>query len=167
MFICEKCDEDFEPTRKRQSQKLCPGCNKKRNRTSIQQYKYHGRDAEGYISWLHSKLRDRVQRKKKSVQLNVTRDELMEIYKRQKGKCAFCELEMTHKPDQNLYTNLSIDRIDSDGDYEKTNIRFVFKVFNVLKSKSSDKEFEDLIIDLAEAFKKRRAVVPSSPRLPG
>jgi len=158
MFVCEKCGESFEPTRRRKTQKRCPKCNKKRNLTSAQQYEKHGKTPQTYITWLHSKLRDRVQRKKKNIRLNVTRAELFEIFEQQKGKCAFCGLAMTHAPEKNLYTNLSIDRIGSDGDYEKTNIRFVIKAFNSLKNDSSVKEFEDLIIHLAKTIENGRIV---------
>jgi hypothetical protein len=87
----------------------------------------------------------------------VTADELIELFEQQGDKCALSGLKMTHAPELDLFTNLSIDRIDPNCDYAKSNVRFVIKFLNTFRGDLSDQDFEDLIIFTAEAIKKRRA----------
>jgi len=68
---------------------------------------------------------------------------LMEMYKSQKGRCAISDVEMTYIAGKGrVYTNISIDRIDSKIGYEKGNIQLVCFIVNVMKH---DGTLENLI----------------------
>lgn len=68
---------------------------------------------------------------------------LMEIYENQNGKCAISNVEMTYIAGKGrVFTNISIDRIDSKIGYEKGNIQLVCFIVNVMKQ---DGTLEDLI----------------------
>jgi len=167
MFTCQnpECGQLFSPIRKRRLQKFCPKCNERTNRSTADQYKSHGRNPESYIRWLHSKLADRIIRKKKSIQVNITVEELLKIFSTQDGKCALSGKAMTHSPAHDLYTNMSIDRIDANGDYVFSNVRFVIKFLNTLRNDLSDSQFQDIILELADAIKKRRGALKGQSAL--
>jgi hypothetical protein len=155
MFVCQKrkCNREFEPLRNRKKQKFCPKCNSRTNRTTAEQYKFHRRSPESYLRWLHSKLPERVAGKKKKIKLDVTVAELLEIFHRQNGKCVLTRDIMTHDP--GLASNMSIDRIDADGDYTKSNIRLVRQDLNIARGDSSVEEFERIILAAADAIRRR------------
>jgi hypothetical protein len=77
------------------------------------------------------------------LKLNLSGHDIKEVYEQQNGKCYFsgeslkiffrnCEI------DENV---ISIDRIDSNGGYNKNNIRIVSKRFNFFKNCKSDNVF--------------------------
>lgn len=73
--------------------------------------------------------------------IEVSIEDLMELYERQGGKCAVTGLELSHAF-ETPQTNLSIDRIDCNGPYEVGNIRLVCNVVNIMRGRLSD---EDLL----------------------
>jgi hypothetical protein len=67
---------------------------------------------------------------------------LNNIYEKQKGLCALTGVEMTYKAGNGrVYTNISIDRIDSNKGYIKNNVQFVCDIVNVMKSNLTLDEF--------------------------
>ena len=69
--------------------------------------------------------------------------DVLEKWKRCKGKCQVSGMKMTHRRDgtgKKLYTNVSIDRIDNDIGYNKENIRLVCWAVNIMKHNMSDTE---------------------------
>jgi hypothetical protein len=158
MFICENCSERFEPLRKRRTQKWCPNCNQVRNRPTAQQYKSHGRNPEAFLRWKHSKLRD-PRRRANKIDVDVTIDELIAMYRAQKGKCAVTGLPLSHDPKDRLYSNISIDRIDPKGGYTKKNIRLVMKIVNTIRNVWSDDDLYRFVEQAYEGMRKIRKAV--------
>ncbi len=69
-------------------------------------------------------------------------DDLVEIWDRQGGRCALSGWELTKKLGSGtVYTNCSIDRIDSSRGYEKENIQLVCRAINVAKSDLTPEAF--------------------------
>ena len=81
---------------------------------------------------------------KKEIEL----DQLMDMWHAQKGLCAVTGIPMTwgydYEGDQQnnsrRHTNVSIDRIDSDGDYTQDNIRLVCARVNMMRNNLEDYE---------------------------
>lgn len=76
---------------------------------------------------------------------DITIDDLMEIYSRQHGLCAFSSRPMTcgrHDP-----RAISIDRIDQDGSYTKDNVHLVQKWLNLGRHRLGHGEFRSLLAE--------------------
>jgi hypothetical protein len=67
---------------------------------------------------------------------------LRQLWDRQDGKCAVTGIPMTHIQGAGvrIYTNVSIDRIDSDFGYVPDNVRLVCKAVNFMKHSMTDRE---------------------------
>lgn len=66
---------------------------------------------------------------------------LEELWQEQGGKCAITGVEMTHVAGEGrVYTNVSIDRVDSTAGYTRDNIRLVCVIVNIMKHTMSDEE---------------------------
>lgn len=66
---------------------------------------------------------------------------LEELWQEQGGKCAITGVEMTHVSGEGrVYTNVSIDRVDSTAGYTRDNIRLVCVIVNIMKHTMSDEE---------------------------
>ena len=81
--------------------------------------------------WLGA--RDRA--KRKNVLFNITKQDLMDLWNKQKGKCAISGISMTYTMDtgRNPY-NVSVDQINPSSGYTKDNIQLVCMCVNQLKS---------------------------------
>jgi len=94
---------------------------------------------EGYISNCVMNVRSRSRRAGITCDLSVER--IMKIYQDQDGKCAITSVPMTavigHGP---MYTNLSVDRIETGGPYTVANTRLVCYVVNIMRHTMSDDE---------------------------
>lgn len=62
----------------------------------------------------------------------------MGLYEKQGGRCAITRIELTHEG--NSPFDLSIDRIDANGDYAINNIRLVTWAVNYMRGRMSDDE---------------------------
>lgn len=80
--------------------------------------------------------------KKRGIKFAITKDDIDELYKKQNGKCAITEVEMTYsyiterkEGDSHIInkTNMSIDRIHNMKGYTKNNIQLVCAVVNRIK----------------------------------
>jgi hypothetical protein len=80
---------------------------------------------------------------KKSLEYDMSMEFLEELWNNQKGKCAITHIDMTHTILQGrIPTNLSIDRIDSNRGYTRTNVQFVCVAINIMKSNLSMSELK-------------------------
>ncbi len=72
----------------------------------------------------------------------LTPEILLEIWNEQCGKCAITLVPMTHirGAGYKILTNVSIDRIDSGGEYVRGNVRLVCKSVNWMKNAMTDRE---------------------------
>lgn len=81
------------------------------------------------------------QKKKKG--FNLSYEDFIEIFNNQNGKCALTNETLTFiKNNQKVYTNISIDRIDSNTGYFKENIQFVCYIVNIMKNKLTVNELK-------------------------
>jgi len=114
------------------------------------QYTAHKRskNVRSYITYLRSKA---VKRKGQCISL----DELEKIWESQNGKCALTGWDLTMILGKgNIYTNASIDRIDSNVGYEIGNVQFVCRAINVFKSNMN----EDFLIKMCQAVVKNNSL---------
>lgn len=86
-------------------------------------------------------IKDRV--KKHLIQLDFNREYLQELWDKQHGLCAISGIPMTYKAKEGrIYTNVSVDRIDSKLGYTKDNVQLVCMAVNQMKN---DLPIDDLI----------------------
>jgi hypothetical protein len=75
----------------------------------------------------------RANAKRRNLPYEISTDDLIEVYKTQRGRCAITNLPMTHSSD-NPDFSASIDRIDNDRGYIVTNVQLVCWRCNQMKS---------------------------------
>ena len=105
---------------------------------------------------LHSKRRcvqvEKKSKSKRRIEFAITIDDVIALYEKQKGLCAYSGVKMTYssyeikchrrKPWRMTYPyNISIDRIDSSRGYIKGNIQLVCGIVNFMKRDSSEDVF--------------------------
>jgi len=75
------------------------------------------------------------------IDVQITKEDLRELWDHQQGKCAVTGLHMTYFPRaqrKSTGLNASVDRIDSDDIYRKGNVRLVCSKVNVMKGAGED-----------------------------
>lgn len=79
---------------------------------------------------------------KNNIPFDLTKEQLIELFEKQNGKCALSNLEMQTviKAGKNPF-NVSIDRIKPGRAYSLSNIRLVCNSINTMRSNLSDEEF--------------------------
>lgn len=103
---------------------------------------------EGFISILFKDLVYRAKYKKLTV--GITRDDILELYKKQDGKCALTGAQMTYSRTlgsgrwNNSSKNISVDRINSRGNYTLDNIQLVCSLANTIKWDSDQDDFFEM-----------------------
>jgi len=93
----------------------------------------------------------------RNLSCTITTDDIIELYKKQNGKCFFTGTELTIR-DKNKETDLSVDRLISSEGYELWNICLVTYEVNTRKNNASlrfiknewDKWYQTIIKDLEE-----------------
>ena len=139
--ICKKCNiektlEEFEtchykdkPSTVRNS---CIECEKKAKKNYYEYLVQNNLPLsanKSIESWIKKLLNKASQRNKI---IDIDFDYLLELYQNQNGKCSLSGEELTfHK--NNLSTNLSIDRINSNIGYIKGNVQLVCHYVNIMK----------------------------------
>lgn len=77
------------------------------------------------------------QAKRRKLEFDLDKEFLYELLKKQNFKCALSGLDLrianTAAEHEIGFTNLSLDRIDSNGGYTKNNVQWVHKLINVMK----------------------------------
>ena len=69
---------------------------------------------------------------------------MFDKYEQQRGKCALSGMPMTNFRDGSGIknaTNISIDRLDPEGDYTDDNVQLVCHAINMMKGRLTDEEF--------------------------
>ena len=90
--------------------------------------------------WLGARERS----KKKDLEFLITKEDLLNILKQQKYKCALSNMFLTFELGKGrVSTNISIDRKDSKQGYTKENIQLVCMAVNQMKN---DLSLEELLI---------------------
>ncbi len=100
------------------------------------------------VNWIKCLLHRTYSRKYK---ISIKVDDLLKLYKQQKGLCALTHVPMKYCP--NNLKSMSIDRIDSSIGYTKDNIQLVCKWVNLAKNTHSN---DDMIKVLNEYLVRNR-----------
>lgn len=83
--------------------------------------------------------------KKRGLQVDITADDIVALYKKQKGRCRFTGMHIffpKSMSDRERHKGtVSIDRIDSELHYTKDNIQLVHKDINMIKRNLPDARF--------------------------
>lgn len=85
--------------------------------------------------------------KKRSI-VEVTRDQMVEMWKAQNGCCALSGVKMTWGNGQITGTSMSMDRIDQNKEYTIDNVRLVCQAVNALRGRMSD----EAMLEMARAI---------------
>jgi hypothetical protein len=116
---------------------------------------------DGFVKRLHLDMRHNAKKRAKELNIEITCDDIKELYFKQNGLCALSGLTMTTdtymtKGNQHIINkmNISIDRINSDLGYTKDNIQLVGAMINRMKSDLTNKEFIDFCSIISEYNKK-------------
>ena len=108
---------------------------------------------EGRISFILSNAKRNLIRPTKLLELSITKNDLIELFTKQKGLCALSGIKMEHTINnnetivENKY-NISIDRINSDAGYTKENIQLVCWICNQMKSDTEPHLFINIITQI-------------------
>lgn len=96
---------------------------------------------EGFINKLYLNTKHNQQKRAKDLDLNITSEDISDLYVEQQGACFITQVELTHIGYQNTGTNhtmnnwnISIDRIDSTKGYTKDNIQLLCGIVNRMKT---------------------------------
>ena len=134
---CNWCGEkkplnDFDQSKK---SRQCNKCKIARRKATISSSPFN------YMHNLHTQLR--YARKKQGYKWKIKPEDLYVIYAKQEGKCALTGVELTFNKGvgEESDFNISIDRIDSKGDYVVSNIQLLGKIVNFLKHDMPQEKF--------------------------
>jgi hypothetical protein len=150
--------------------KICPGCEIKKNvlkfngdtknKDGLQTYCKECKSLQmqkcnsifdSFIKKIFRDLIKNAKKRSKQMEVHITINDIVTLYKKQKGLCALTGIKMTHNgyiynSDQYIINNwnISIDRINSNKDYTKDNIQLVCAIVNRMKVDLSDDNFVKL-----------------------
>jgi hypothetical protein len=90
---------------------------------------------------------------KRGIEFDVTLEELWDLYITQERKCALSgepiDFPLTQARHYRTLQTASVDRIDSDGGYNKSNIQWVHKHINLMKQDLLNEEFKQWCFKVA------------------
>lgn len=140
---------------------LCKECNNlsfKNRRTRLTKAewleRHHTRKESSFKSWftlLINTCRQGIKRRIKKITCDLTVDQLLSLLERQNYRCALSGVLLTHKVHD--LSSVSVDRIDTDGDYTLNNIQLVCKAMNYAKSDHSNDEMIEFIAAIRSSEK--------------
>lgn len=112
---------------------------------------------DGFMYKLFQDIKGNTKKKAKDIDIQITIQDIKDIYTTQNGKCAMTGMKMTYtvlhddKSDEHIKNkwNISIDRIDSDKGYTTDNIQLVCATINRMKMDLGNDEFLFLCDKLA------------------
>lgn len=135
--VCTKCKVELSldkfGTHKKTKSGIDSWCRKCHSTESVKSHKVRRKTITGYLrSRIWGSRREAINR---GIYFNLTLDDLVELYAVQNARCALSNEPMTFITEQGqVLTNISIDRIDSNGDYTKDNIQLVCYIVNAMKN---------------------------------
>ena len=83
----------------------------------------------------------------------ITREQAMDIFQAQDGRCAVSGVRMTWSKGKKLATSMSLDRIDGSRGYQKDNVRLVCWQVNLFKNEWSDAQMQDMAKNIVSVFR--------------
>ncbi|MCJ7638148.1 MAG: hypothetical protein MUO21_11720, partial [Nitrososphaeraceae archaeon] len=144
---CPKCEIDH-PTKEFDSDKSQPdGLQSYCKKVKHDQRLIYLSTYDGFIKNLFKDIRSNA--KKRKIQVNITLNDIEELYIKQNKRCAITNILMTYQAterkegDQHILNklNISVDRIDSKKPYTKDNIQLLCAIINRMKMSLSNDEF--------------------------
>ncbi len=111
----------------------CPECSNKR----MSEFMWKGFEEISGHFWGQVKSSARL----RNMDFQITRQEVWDKFLKQNRKCALTGMELFFDRTDNTKITASLDRIDSSIGYLESNIQWVHKVINRMKSNMSDTEF--------------------------
>lgn len=114
--------------------------------------KWIDKDINNFIKRVFLNCRNNCIKRNKILEFNITEQNIMDLYNRQDGRCAYtnekltriCYTKVADNKKINDY-NISVDRIDSRKGYTVNNIQLVGAVINIMKNDMSDAEFQIMV----------------------
>jgi hypothetical protein len=114
----------------------------------------------GFLTKLFNDLVQNAKRRSKKIKVDITIDDIIELYGLQEGKCALTNKKMTHiayanKKGEHIMNkyNISVDRIDSSKDYTQDNIQLVCAIANRMKTDLAQNDFIELCKSIVDCNK--------------
>lgn len=143
---CKRCGKEclclsYQLIGKQDNKKSC-GCLKRRKGEANPCW-------SGYGLLSQCKFREiRNGAKTRNIKFNLTKKQLWELFQKQGGKCALTSLPLDLSRDERngIRENASLDRIDSMGDYDIKNVRWLHKDVNLMKNILSDARLRELCL---------------------
>jgi len=129
---------------------LCQQC------VTLQKAKKTSATPESYLQVLNTQLKS--QRLKQGIQYDLTKEDVVDLWETQNGKCALSGVLMTHQRDgtygdrKKKEFNASIDRINPNGPYVRQNVQLVANRINTMKHTLSQDMFMWWIKNIHEHF---------------
>ncbi|ARF12683.1 hypothetical protein Klosneuvirus_16_2 [Klosneuvirus KNV1] len=115
-------------------------------------------DFDSFINRLYLDIVHNAKRRAKNIPVEISVDDLRDLYKKQDGKCAYTGKQLTAiryavRNDQHIMNkwNVSVDRIDSNKGYTTDNIQMVCAIINRMKTDLREEEFLSLCNDIVKA----------------
>ncbi len=101
-------------------------------------------DLEFYLKNKASHIKSRLKMKKRNLDNNVTGELLIELYKKQNGRCYYSGIEINHNQDCS-FDSISVDRLDSNIGYIEGNVVLCANGINAMKGILSELEFKEVL----------------------
>lgn len=102
--------------------------------------------------------RDRA--KKNNITFSITLEYVLKLWDKQHGKCALSGMDMTFElKEGRVPTNVSIDKIDSNGGYTEGNIQLVCMACNQIKSDLSYENMYKFCKKIVETYESKNNII--------
>lgn len=105
-------------------------------------------DIESYLKYIRRNSKKSA--KQRNIVFELTYEDLMAQLLIQEGKCAYTGIDLVYSTKSDF--TISIDRIDSDGDYTKDNFQFTLGKINVMKTTFTHDQFISICKLIASRF---------------
>ena len=116
----------------------------------------------GFIKKIYKDMYHNAEKRAKKLLIDITCDDIHEMYNKQNGKCALSGLQLSHetyayRDNEHIINrmNISIDRINSNLGYTKDNVQLVGAIVNRMKTDLPDQEFINFCSIVAEFNKNK------------
>lgn len=107
---------------------------------------------DGFLTKIFHDVKSNSKKKINKVNIEITFDDIKELYIKQKGKCAITGKQMTYLDSQDKGNyNVSISRIDPNKDYTKNNIQLIGAIINRRKRDLDENEFLLICDDIVKS----------------
>lgn len=147
--LCNKCGLEQDVSEFSSDCKNSDGLRSTCKSCSIECVYEYGSTFDGFIKLLYKDLKRNA--KNRNIKVEITIDDIKQLYNEQTGLCALSMFRMTHNKQPNDSPthinnrfNISVDRIDSSKDYTVDNIQLVCAIVNVIKYNMNTDEFIDV-----------------------